>query len=192
MENHLGASGAALKWLRNALFPALPYAELDEQAQKIGPGSNGVVFIPGLDENCGGFSGLSLNTTQADLMRAVLEGVAFGIRRCVEAQKELSCTASEQQVNQLRGFGGGAGSKLWCQILADVLGMSVVLPRTQETSNLGAAICAGLALGQFPLPAELAEFIGGPKLSFAPNPANADIYEPAYRKFILLEGVKYG
>lgn len=185
MENYLGSSGSSLKWLRKTLFPQLSYAELDALAEKSGAGSGGVVFIPALEEKQGGFSGLSLNTAPGDLARAVLEGIAYGIRRCVEIQKAFSYN-EEKAEWELRVFGGGSGSRLWCQILADVLAMPVVLPRTGECSNVGAAICAGLALGLFSGDAELAEFIGGPRLKFMPDTAHAGTYEEGYRRFCSL------
>ena len=180
-ENYVGASGSSLKWLRNTLFPNLSYREMDALAEKSDMGAGGLFFYTGLDEKRGIFSGLSLNTSAADLIRAVLEGVAYGVRRRVEEQKE-SLGATEP-VRELRAFGGGAGSGLWCRILADVLGVPVALPRTGECAGMGAAICAGLSLGLFPDEAAFAGFTGGVSRHFDPVPANVRFYGEAYRKF---------
>jgi len=163
------------------LFPNLSYREMDALAEKSGAGAGGTLFVPGLDEKLGGFSGLSLTTSAADLIRSVLEGVAYGVKTRVEEQKEI--TGADNPIRELRVFGGGAGSGLWCQILADVLGVPVTLPRTGECASLGAAICAGLALGLFPDKASIAAFVGGVSRQFEPNPVNAIIYGDMYRKF---------
>jgi xylulokinase len=178
-ENYVGASGSSLKWLRNTLFPNKPYPELDEMAGNSGAGSGGVFFNPSLDANCGSFSGLSLTTGAGDMVRAVLEGIAYSVRNCVEIQKEVTNT----HVRELRVFGGGAGSGLWCQILSDVLNIPAALPRTKECTNLGAAICAGLSMGIFPGEAAIANFTGEISRRFEPDPVNARIYEEGYKKF---------
>ena len=182
MENYVGASGSSLKWLRNTLFPNLSYAELDELARNSGAGSGGLYFIPAMDEKQGKFAGLSLAATAADMARAVLEGIACEVRRCVEIQKEVLQNADT--VRELRIFGGGAGSELWCQIISDVLNMPVTLPRTKEASNLGAAVCAGSALGLFPDEAAITGFIGGIRKRFEPNPPSVLIYEKGYHNYL--------
>ena len=179
-ENYVGASGASLKWLRSTLFANQTYNELDNMALQSGAGAGGVFFIPALDEKRGEFYGLSLTTTAGDLVRSVLEGIAYGVKNCVDIQNEVLHT----NAGELRVYGGGAASDLWCQILADVLLIPVTTPRTQETSNLGAAICAGMACGLFADEASLAAFIGKTGKTFLPDPANAKSYEEGYRKFI--------
>ena len=100
------------------------------------------------DRNQGCFDGLGLETSRADLIRAVLEGVACAIRACAERQKALN--PDVQTAKRLTLYGGGSASSVWCQIIADITGMEVALPATQETGNLGAAICAGVGAGRFP------------------------------------------
>jgi xylulokinase len=177
MENHVGSSGASLKWLRNTCFPGVSYAALDDMARQSGPGAGGVRFDPSLDAGKGNFTGLSLSAGPGDMVRAVLEGVAFAVRRRVEDQRALS---PRREKNEIRVFGGGAGSALWRQILADVLGMPVVLPRTRECANLGAALCAGRALGLFSTEDEQRQFAGEGGEPTMPDPANTRIYEKLY------------
>ena len=184
MENYVGASGSSLKWLRNTFFPELPYIELDALAAKSPSGAAGIIFNPALDTQYGSFSGISLNTTAGDMIRAVLEGVAYSVRRCVLEQQNLS--GGKNPVSELKVFGGGAGSSIWCRILADVLDIPVSLPRTHECASLGAAVCAGLALGLFSDKAEIAGFIGNVRQRFNPDPANVRIYEKGYEKFCAL------
>lgn len=176
MENYVGASGSSLKWLRNALFPGISYSELDTLAAQCKPGAGGLLFVPGLEEKQGSFHGISLTTTSGDMVRAVLEGIAYAVKSCVEIQTELGACS------ELRVFGGGA-SELWSRILADIVGVPVTLPRTKETSNLGAAICAGLALGVFPDEEAIAAFAGGIRQRYEPDHSHAKIYEEGYQKF---------
>jgi xylulokinase len=183
LENHVGASGASLKWLRNTLFPGLSYAALDDLALKSGPGAGGLRFRPALEAGEGGFTGLSLKTGPGDLARAVLEGVAFAVRRRVEDQRALS----PGELREIRVFGGGAGSPLWRRILADVLGFPVTLPRTREASNLGAALCAGLALGLFAGEGALRDFAGEGGETLEPDREAAKIYDEVYDEFLRSE-----
>ena len=153
LENSVDTAGAALKWVRRTFCADLSYREMDALAAGAAPGANGVCFYPLLyrgttDRNQGCFDGLGLETSRADLIRAVLEGVACAIRACAERQKALN--PDVRAANQLTLYGGGSASPLWCQIIADITGMAVALPATQETGNLGAAICAGVGAGIFP------------------------------------------
>jgi xylulokinase len=184
LENPIGASGASLKWLRTALFQDMDYPALDEIAGGVQPGAGGVVFYPGLDSNNGSFTGLSLNSSRGEIVRALLEGIAYGVRRCVEIQREVSPSAAATR--ELRAFGSGAKSPLWLQILADCIGLPIVRLRTQDTANLGAAVCAGLALGLFSEEAALDRFIGSPQTVFTPNQEVSELYNQGYRKYLAL------
>jgi xylulokinase len=184
LENHVGASGAALKWLRNTLFPEKGYAELDKLAAASKPGSGGVVFNPGLDGKKGFFAALSLSTDSGDLVRAVLEGIAYAVKQIVEIQQEVSSAA--KLIKELRIFGGGAASPLWPGIIADCTGLPVVLSRTADTANLGAAACAGMALGLFPGREVPARFTGDPGPAYFPNRENTAFYNGEYQKFLAL------
>jgi xylulokinase len=142
LENYVGASGASLKWLKQTLFPGLDYAEIDALALRSRPGANGLRFNPGLDEGKGAFSHISLNSSNADMARAVLEGVARGIKGCIDEQKQASPGLEIQKVCV---FGSGAKSKVWRDIIADTLQMPLVLPEMVEAANAGAALCAQMA-----------------------------------------------
>ncbi|GHU57964.1 xylulokinase [Spirochaetia bacterium] len=185
LENSVGASGAALKWVRDVMLPNTSYSDMDALALAGGPGAGGVLFVPGLGQGNGAFTGLSLSSRSADLVRAALEGVAYAIRECVEIQREVSAAAKE--AGEIRVFGGGAKSSLWCQILADCLGMPVVVTRTQETSNLGAALCAGMALGLFADEKDRKAFVGDMKAIFTPQAKDALLYDEGYAQFKRLQ-----
>ncbi len=93
----------------------------------------------------GAFVGMSMSTTRADLTRAVLEGVAFAIRDSVEIARGLGVDVAASTV-----CGGGAKSGLWLQMLANVLGIELRLPATEQGPGYGGALLAAVAAGVFP------------------------------------------
>ncbi len=143
----VNAAGAALKWFRGAMAPDMSYDDICEAAAASCPGARGVMFFPGLNETdlnrpAGCFTGLRLDTTRADLARAVLEGVSYAIARELNEHERVAGRCRE-----LRVFGGGAQSAVWRQMLADMTLHSVALPETHETACLGAAVLAAKATG---------------------------------------------
>lgn len=90
------------------------------------------------------FTGMTMDTTRSDMTQAVLEGVAFAIRDSFEVAKSLGIT-----VDSTRMCGGGAKSPLWCKIMANVLGIRVELPKSEEGPSMGAAILAMVACGEY-------------------------------------------
>ena len=181
-DNH-DAAGLCLQWLRDEVlavddadpWPAPPGAlgapeapgapegwrpsfdELTALADRVSPGSDGVLFTPWLagerspvDDRSAraGFHNLSLATTRAHLVRAVLEGVAYNSRWLHDAVEHFV----GRRLDPLRIVGGGALSDLWCQIHADVMGRTVVRVSDPLHANLrGAALFAAAALGEVPL-----------------------------------------
>jgi xylulokinase len=162
------ASGGSMRWLRDLIRPAILagrngadtsldgdalYAWLDDQAASAPAGSDGLVFLPYLagertphaDPHARGvFSGLHLGHGLPHLVRAVLEGVAFSLRQGVDLMVEYGADAAE-----LRGTGGGMGSALWRQIVADATGLPIVTPSINPGAARGAAVLAGLGVGLY-------------------------------------------
>ncbi len=147
----LSAAGS-LQWYRDTLAPGVSFDDLVAPAGAIVPGAEGLLFLPYLTGERtpypdplarAGFVGLTLRHTQAHLTRAVLEGVAFGLRDSMELVKG----AGLGQINQIRVSGGGAKSLLWRQILADVMGSELVTVNTTEGGAFGAALLAGVGSG---------------------------------------------
>src|SRR5439155_8988422 len=100
---------------------------------------------PHLDATArGGWIGLTASHTRADLIRAVIEGVSYSQRDCLDIIEELGVT-----VNSVRASGGGARSAFWRQLLADILNKRVVTLETQEGSAYGAALLAMVAGGEY-------------------------------------------
>ncbi len=131
-EAVVGTSGAALKWTANTLFGGLSYRELDVMAEASPPGANGVSFLPDFT-NGAKLSGLTLATTAGDIVRALLEGICTKIAVYLDAFGGAS---------EIRVFGGGAKSEIWCQILSDLTGTAVCVMDTPETASRGAAMLA--------------------------------------------------
>ena len=119
----------------------------------------------------GAFTGRTLATGRGDLVRAVLEGVAYQVRTNLEAM--ASRTAPPRAV---AAFGGGARSPLWRQVLADVLGLPVGVTDTVETACLGAAMCAAVAAAVFPSLAEARQAMNGGTTWLTPNPSSHVAY----------------
>ena len=142
-EGVINTAGAALRWLRDLMFKGESYAVLDEEAERAVQNGSPMMFYPYLSESneAGVFTGMNLGLKRGDFAAAVLEGVAFQIRTLL--QKMGTYGASDSLVL----FGGGAKSLLWCQIIADVTGLKVRIPRTEEAASAGAAKLAAKACG---------------------------------------------
>ncbi len=147
----LSAAGS-LRWYRDTLAPGIGYDTLLAPAVQVQPGCEGLLFMPYLTGERtpypdplarGSFIGLTLRHTQAHMTRAVLEGVAFGLRDSFELIK----TAGVSEIRQVRVSGGGARSPLWRQILADSLNAELVTVNTSEGAAYGAALLAGVGAG---------------------------------------------
>lgn len=149
----LSAAGS-LQWHRDTLAPGLGFDELVNEAEAIPPGSEGLLFLPYLTGERtpypdplarGAWVGLTARHTRGHLTRAVLEGVAFGIRDSFT----LIQAAGLGEIHQVRVSGGGAKSRLWKQIMADVLEAELVTVNTTEGAAYGAALLAAVGAGLF-------------------------------------------
>ncbi|MCP4423594.1 MAG: xylulokinase [Chloroflexi bacterium] len=149
----LSAAGS-LRWYHDTLAPNIDYDDLLAPAADVPSGSEGLLFLPYLTGERtphpnplarGAFVGLTVRHTQAHLTRAVLEGVAFGLRDSFELMKE----AGLAPITQVRASGGGIKSALWRQILADVLQTEIVTINTTEGAAYGAAALAAVGTSAF-------------------------------------------
>lgn len=149
-------AGGNLEWMRRQQMKEIPYDTLSDLAASSAPGSHGVIYLPYLaGERCpfrdshvrAAFIGLSTYTSWADMVRAVLEGVAFGFRSIAEAiWPEYKATP----IQELFIAGGGSRSSLWCQIISDVLNCTVHRTAAPEdVAARGAFILAGKGLGWY-------------------------------------------
>ena len=147
----LSAAGS-LQWYRDNLAPGLSFDDLLKEAEEVTAGSEGLFFLPYLsgertphpDPSArGAFIGLTLRHGRGNMTRAVLEGVAFGLKD----NFMLIQNAGLGSIDQIRASGGGIKSRLWRQILASVLGYELVTVSVVEGAAYGAALLAGVGAG---------------------------------------------
>jgi xylulokinase len=186
----LSAAGS-LQWYRDTLAPQESFDQLLAPAGEVPVGCEGLLFLPYLTGERtphpdplarGAFVGLTVRHTLPHLTRAVLEGVAFGLRDSFELIK----SAGQVQVRQVRVSGGGAKSPLWRQILADVFNAELVTVNTTEGAAYGAALLAGVGTGAWkdvPSACQAAVKLTG---STKPQPGNIGLYEKQYRLYTQL------
>lgn len=157
------SAGASLRWWRDTGGAGLDYDQLAQLAGQAPPGSEGLVFLPylagertpHLDPRArGAFVGLHLGHTAAHLVRAVIEGVAFSLGDCMDLVRGLGIP-----IHEVRATGGGARSKLWRQLQADVFGLPIYRNRVDEGPAFGAALLAGVACGAFESVEETADIV---------------------------------
>jgi xylulokinase len=153
MSVMLSAAGS-LRWFRDALAPGVEFGSLAAAAAEVPAGSGGLLFLPYLTGERsphpdplarGAFVGLTLDHDRRHLTRAVMEGVAFGLRDGLD----LMVAAGMAPPSQIRASGGGIASPLWRQILADVLGAQIATVTTTEGAAYGAALLAAAGAGWF-------------------------------------------
>lgn len=197
--NSQETAGGCLNWLRDGVLygddalgrdtpPADVFARIDALAGSAPPGSDNVLFTPWLiGERCpvadervrGSFLNLSLSTTRAHLVRAVLEGVAYNSRWLLSAVERFI----GNPLPSLRVVGGGGKSALWCQIHADVLDRPVEQVRDPVSVNaLGAGMVGALGIGAL-RPDEIADKIKIAR-TFEPRPVYRDRYEALFGAFL--------
>src|SRR6185503_1050238 len=146
-------AGLSLRWFRDQ-FGGDSYEQLTAEAAVVPAGANNLLWAPylmgertpHLDPNArAALVGLTASHTRAHVVRALLEGVAFSLRDTLEIFREM-----QVPVNEIRLGGGGARSRLWRQIQADVYGREVTTVRAEEGAAYGAAILAGVGAGAWP------------------------------------------
>ena len=179
-------AGMALKWFRGQFAEDMSFAELDKLAAAVPPGCDGMSMLPYF---CGStipnynpsatatFAGITLSHTKAHFARAIMEAVAFMLRRnleYVDAAEDVS----------IRITGGAASSPLWAGMKADVTGQTLATVSEQETACLGTAILAMVGVGRYASIEEAAKKTVTIKKIYAPGGAD---YEAAYRRFAELD-----
>jgi xylulokinase len=185
-------AGSAIEWLRDLLGCASPDdllpAGLAEPGATIEPSR--LMFVP---QFAGAFaprrdrgarallSGLSLDTSAADIGLALLEGLVFELRRTVETIEEAGL-----RVSALRNGGRGAASAPWVRLKASVLGQAIDVPEVTDSSCLGAALLAAVADGRFTDCAEAAAAMVHVARRYEPEPAIARRYDDRYKEYCAL------
>jgi xylulokinase len=188
------AAGLSLRWLRDNLglpemaverFAGLDaYDLLDAEAQQAPAGSDGLLFLPylqgertpHLDATArGGWIGLTASHSRRHLVRAVLEGVAYSLEDCFTIIRQQGLP-----IDQVRATGGGARSRLWRQIISNVLGVPLVTTNSAEGPAFGAAILAGVASGVYASVEEACRQVVKTIEHIRPEAETADVYTRGY------------
>lgn len=179
------SGGLCLSWLNNILS-GLGYEEMAALSERSPPGAQGITFLPFLEgastpyhqpEARGSFTGLSSSHSTADMIRSVLEGVAFNIRECVELFEKHGGKIDEVRIGE-----GGSRTREWCQIISDVVGRPVRLLEELDASALGAAMIAQAGIEERPL-AEVVSQTVQLSDSFVPNADLQPVYDEAYDRY---------
>ncbi|MCC7355956.1 MAG: hypothetical protein IT330_19625 [Anaerolineae bacterium] len=180
--------GIAPRWFRDQMLPdGATYDTMHALAATAPAGAGGLLFLPTLagekgvvhDPDARGvFFGLSPQHSLAHLARAILEGIAFGLRQILETYQ-----AHGAEIREVRIGGGGARSRLWNQIKADVLGREVGVLRVLETGCLGAAMLAGVGVGLFPDLREAAATMNRVAEILSPDPDRHARYSALYEVY---------
>jgi xylulokinase len=180
----LSAAGS-LRWYRDTVAPAIGFDALVAEAADVPAGAEGLRFLPYLTgertphadpQARGAFVGLTVRHTRAHLTRAVLEGVAFGLRDGLELMRGAGVTLP----TQFRASGGGTKSPLWRQVVADVLGVPLAATATAEGAAYGAALLSTVAAGWFGSVPEASATLVAVGEPTEPQPSR---YEQAYASF---------
>ncbi|MBI5945208.1 MAG: FGGY-family carbohydrate kinase [Chloroflexi bacterium] len=201
LTNEQECAGGALQYLRNNVFfpddelalggrPSNAYQLFDQIAERTPAGSGKLIFTPWLygertpvDDHLvrGGFHNQSLNTTRADMVRAVFEGVAFNSRWLLKYVEQFN----KQPVDAINIVGGGARSNIWCQIHADVLNRPIRQVRDPIEVNVrGAALLASASLGYMHYD-EIGTHVKIAQ-TYTPNPGHRKIYDELFSEFVAI------
>jgi xylulokinase len=180
----LSAAGS-LQWYRDTLAPQMSFDDLLKEAESVSAGSEGLQFLPYLSGERtphpdplarGAFIGLTLRHSRAHLTRALLEGVAFGLKDSFRLIQNAGLGA----ITQVRASGGGTKGALWRQILASVLEAELVTVNTTEGAAYGAALLAGVGARAWTDVESACKTVIKLTGSTMPDPAQVEAYRKAY------------
>ncbi len=180
-------AGGALQWYRDTFLPQESFDTALAEAEAAPPGSEGLLFLPYLSgertphadpKARGAFVGATLAHGRGHFTRAVLEGVAYGLRDSLEILRGMGLS-----LRQLRLTGGGAKSLLWRQILADVFGQPVHTLQAEEGPAFGVALLAGVGTGVWESVPEACAQTVRLADSTEPDPARQPAYEEGYAQY---------
>ena len=175
------------KWLLEDIFGTSDYSAEQAPITEAKLGENHVFFLPYLmgerspinDTNARGtFIGMTMDTTRADLVQAVLEGVAFAIRDSVEVARSLGITIGSSKI-----CGGGAKSPLWKRIFANVLNVELEVPVSEQGPGMGGAMLAMVACGEYITVKDCCDKLCATASIVKPEPDLVAKYEARYQQF---------
>lgn len=172
------------KWWMEDILNTQDFGKEQEPITAEKLGANDVYYLPYLmgersphndPAARGSFIGLRMDSTRADMTQAVLEGVAFAIKDCVEIARAQGVEIASSTL-----CGGGAKSPLWREIMANILGIPLALPQTEQGPGYGGAMLAAVACGEYATVQECADKLIKIKSVTEPNPALVKKYAARY------------
>ena len=175
------------KWFSEEILKTDDFAGLQKEIKAENLGRNHVYFLPYLmgerspindTDARGTFTGMTMDTTRADMVQAVLEGVAFAIRDSVEVARSLGIDIKRSMI-----CGGGAKSPLWKTIFANVLGIPLDMVRTEQGPGYGAVMLAMVGCGLYPDVRSAAAALVETASTVMPDPELTELYEKRYSAF---------
>lgn len=176
------SGGASLEWFKNACMPGSSYAEIDKIVSE--RAENDIIFLPYVvgtnapeydDKATGVFWGLRQEHDSYDMAGAIMEGVSMLLRKNCEMIR-----AGGAELSSIIATGGGAKSRLWCQLQANATGLRVRVPEESEAATLGAAMIAAACDGAF---ADLAEAAAKVRFKEEFIPRASELAGRKYRRF---------
>lgn len=198
IEAFANAAASSFRWYRDTfcelekaagkVLGEDAYKLIDQEIQKAPAGAHGVTFLSYLqgaggpranNKATGTFIGMTLGTSQADMARAVMEGISYEMRDIIEAQKRAGT-----KINAIRLTGGGSKSPLWVQMQADIYQQPIHVLQTHETGALGAALYAGVGAKVYKSYKEAVDVAVHVTREFTPNPKMSSVYDDAYGRFV--------
>jgi len=189
--------GSLVKWYRDT-FAAAEHRLAVESSNDVYPelfsevpaGPSGLLVLPHfaatgppgfIADSCGVVVGLRLETPRGAILKAILEGTTFYLRECIE-----SLPATGIEITDFRAVGGGSRSDVWIQTCADIVGRPFTRPRVTEAGALGAAILAGVGVGEFPSCEAGVEAMVQAERTFEPDPEWQKRYDAWFEKYTRL------
>ncbi len=163
------------------------YDMINNQIASVPPGANGVTYLSylqgadGVRSNpkcAGGFAGLRLGTTKAEMARAVMEGICYEMRVVVEHQLSTGV-----KLNGIRLAGGATKSPMWCQMMADIFQQTIIVTNAEEAGCLGGALIGGIGVGIYQDAEDASKQACRIVNTFEPNPANKAAYDDGFNRF---------
>lgn len=191
------SAGSSMKWFRDNLSGEevrkeissgkSGYEAIDNEIMSSKPGADSILYLPYLSGERspiwdpyarGVFFGLSLSTKRKDIARSMMEGTGFALKQTINIWKESGVKPKELTIS-----GGGAMSKVWPQIIADIVQHPLYPLDINETETLGAALLAGLGVGLIKDPKKVTSSIISMDKAIEPSQENADIYEQIFELY---------
>jgi xylulokinase len=183
-------AGLSLQWFRNQMAPGVSYDDLTAEAATTQPGSQGLFWVPylmgertpHLDSTArGGWIGLTARHKRADLIRALLEGVCYSQKDCLDIIDHMGVS-----IDSVRLSGGGARSAFWQQLFADVFSKRVVKLACEEGSAYGAALLSLVGTGAYASVPEVCRAVIKEVSSVLPRPHESQLYSRGHEVYAAL------